>query len=281
MFTIGVTERQSCKGMSPYRRVSCRKCRWRREGEVSASAKKLALPLTSASNPTHHVTPVAPTSPREDKTAKPNFPSPLQALQEQQRLTRAAASRIWHEHRPYLYGLSLRWLRGDRAEAEDAVADVLYKASVTIGIGRQDIANERAWLTRVLHNRCMDTHRSRFGIERFEPASNDGEDRESNASADSSAEELLLNKELGAMINQALAALPDQLRGPVTMRLINDEPYTSISETFRISQANARKRIQQAREILRRRLEEYLTGETRPGGQRAAGLRKPNSPLSD
>jgi len=73
----------------------------------------------------------------------------------------------------------------------------------------------------------------------------------------------MLNQELGEMIRRALAELPDALRGPVTMRLVDDEPYALISEMFRISEANARKRIQQAREILQQRLETYLYGGDR------------------
>jgi RNA polymerase sigma factor (sigma-70 family) len=216
--------------------------------------------------------------PLGDAPASPEPPGPALALQEQQRLARAAASRIWQHHRTYLYALSLRWLRGNRVEAEDAVADVIYKASVAMARSCHNIADERAWLTRVLHNRCMDTHRSRYGIQPLEAGSgqNDGSNAKPTG-ADRSAEEVLLNKELGEVMRQALAELPTMLRGPVTMRLLNDEPYTTISEMYSISQANARKRIQQAREILQRRLEAYLRGEDGRGALRPPAARKPRT----
>lgn len=158
----------------------------------------------------------------------------------------------------------MRWLHGDRVEAEDAVADVLFKASLVIGGGRNDISNERAWLVRMLHNRCMDIYRHRHGIQHLEtlPDQRD-EDRPVDTKLARSAEDLLLNKELGDMLRQAFAELPEALRGPVTMRLVNDEPYTSISERFRITEVNARKRIQQARELLRQRMAAYLRGDNR------------------
>ncbi len=208
---------------------------------MSTSAKRLSQPPPPAVRVVSHAATVVPAIARDDPAALENLPGPSQAPQEQQRLVHAAAARIWQRHRVYLYGLGLRWLRGDRVEAEDAVADVLYKASVTIGSGRYDIVNERAWLTRMLHNRCMDTHRSRNSIQPLAPAPNGSDDTGAgDTKADRSVEELLPNKELGEMIRQALAELPDALRGPVMMRLIDGDPYASISETFRISEANAR-----------------------------------------
>jgi hypothetical protein len=46
---------------------------------------------------------------------------------------------------------------------------------------------------------------------------------------------------------------------------------------YSISQANARKRIQQAREILQRRLEAYLRGEDGRGALRPPAARKPRT----
>ena len=73
-----------------------------------------------------------------------------------------------------------------------------------------------------------------------------------------SSEDLLLNTELGQVLDRALAELPPALRHPAIMRLMNDESYASIAQSLRISQANARKRIQLARQMLQRRLRTYL-----------------------
>lgn len=212
------------------------------------------------------------------KAAVQAVPRPPGELElEQQRLARAAAARIWQRHRVYLHGLSLRWLRGDRVEAEDAVADVVYKASVALGRGYLTLANERAWLTRVLHNRCMDAHRHRRPMVALDTQGDSGEDDGEAIlrGVSQSAEEMLLNRELGEVIGRALAELPEVLRGPVTMRLVNDEAYSSISERFMITEANARKRIQQAREILRQRLQSYLHDNDRPRPKRAPVARAP------
>jgi RNA polymerase sigma-70 factor (ECF subfamily) len=198
---------------------------------------------------------------------------------ERQRSARAAASRIWHVHRVYLYSLSLRWLGGDRVEAEDAVADVVYKASLALSNGGADIINERAWLARVLRNRCMDSHRRRTAAP-LAPHRQAADDEDPDiADTNPSAEDLLLNRELGRVLGEALAELPDMLRGPVTMRLVHEETYSSISEAYMITEANARKRIQQARELLRQRLRNYLYGDNAPRGRAKRPVR-PTGPES-
>jgi RNA polymerase sigma factor (sigma-70 family) len=252
--------------------------------DVSGSAKALSSPATSPTSVVSQPTSAVSVIVRDQPVAYVDPPIPDQALQDQSRVLDAAAARIWERHRAYLYGLGLRWLRGDRAATEDAVADVIYKAIAMIGTGRGKIANERAWLTRVLHNRCMDIHRHRYRIQPLAGAAADARDERNldDMRSDRSAEELMLNRELGEMIGRALADLPDSLRGPVSMRLIEDEPYSSISEMFSISETNARKRIQQARQILRERLETYLHGrERRPTAQQplaADNARRRGSP---
>jgi RNA polymerase sigma factor (sigma-70 family) len=244
---------------------------------LGASAFRLSLSEATADPALPDASSAATSAPdiaRENLAALPQSG----ASQEQQRLTRAAATRIWQQHRAYLYALSLRWLRGDRVEAEDAVADVIYKASLALGRSSHDIANERAWLTRVLHNRCIDVHRSRNGVRPLDTVTNHQEAVDTATSeSDRSAEELLLNRELGQVMRRALAELPSALRGPITMRLLNDESYSTISETFHISEVNARKRIQQAREMLQRRLQIYLRGDD--GRIAGAGMvRRPTRP---
>jgi RNA polymerase sigma factor (sigma-70 family) len=176
---------------------------------------------------------------------------------------RTHVTHIWNTHRDYLRALGLRWLRGNVAEAEDAVADVVYKASVSLAHTKLDLINERAWLTRILHNRCMDIHRNGS---RQRPLETTAEHEPGSGDALGptvpSGEDLLLNAELGQVIERALAALPPALRHPAVMRLRNDESYARIAQSLQISQANARKRIQLARQLLQQQLRVYLHGRS-------------------
>lgn len=218
---------------------------------------------TTVAVSTNHPQPFAP-SPRFGTLA--GYPRGVAFAAARPLNTRARFLRLWRDHRSHLQALGRRWLAGNPAEAEDALADVFYKACASYRGEDGAIADERAWLSRMLHNRCMDSHRRRrAAIKIFldGAASDDGADGNGVSTlAVSSPEDELLNAELGRVIHQALAELPEPLRGPIVMRLVHDEPYGNVAKAYDISMANARKRIQQARSILRARLRRYIsTGE--------------------
>jgi RNA polymerase sigma-70 factor (ECF subfamily) len=187
------------------------------------------------------------------------------ALASRQGAARTRFLRLWREHRDHLQALGRRWLAGNPVEAEDALADVFCKACASYGTNGVVIADERAWLSRMLHNRCMDAHRRRRAAVKIFQETSPEDEGAGGATARVgltaiSPEEELLNAELGRIIHAALAELPDSLRGPIIMRLVHDEPYGKVAQAYDISMANARKRIQQARALLRARLSGYMRG---------------------
>ncbi|MFC1673595.1 RNA polymerase sigma factor [Pseudomonadota bacterium] len=66
---------------------------------------------------------------------------------------------VWIEHHDYLFKQSMRFMSGNMADAEDALSQAMLKGSQHFDAAT--IRNERAWLTRLVHNACMDQHRSR------------------------------------------------------------------------------------------------------------------------
>jgi RNA polymerase sigma-70 factor (ECF subfamily) len=190
----------------------------------------------------------------------------LERLQATNALHEGVRSRfryMYEEHRGYLHNLSLRWSAGNHAEAEDAVSDVFCRAVDVLSNGNTVVMNERAWLGRMLHNRCVDRHRRRR-LEAQEPLDldQDGDIGERAAAGGDlpTPENEILNRELGVVLKDAVDTLPETLKGPFNMRLVHEESYCAIAERFGLSQANARKRVQQAREILRDRLTGYMNG---------------------
>ncbi|MFC7333471.1 RNA polymerase sigma factor [Rhodocista pekingensis] len=174
---------------------------------------------------------------------------------------------IWQHNRAYLRALAYRWLAGNTADVEDALSDVFCKASRAFDQAQVGIANERAWLSRLLHNTCMDAHRRRRATEQvIAPAFEDSDETDAAAELGETAspEDELLNLELRRVLHGALADLPESLRGPAVMRLVEDEPYERIAAAYNISLANARKRIQLARAALRSQLTGYLTAGEAP-----------------
>ncbi len=162
----------------------------------------------------------------------------------------------WNSHREYLRRLSYVWMNVSSADAEDALSAATIRAFEKYGAHASQISNERAWFARLLHNICIDIHRSnkrRFNLSEKvkEVVSIDISESEN---VDVTPEAELLNSELGNTLVRAIRDLPDKLQEPLIMRLVKGEEYDFIAMSLDISNDNARKRVQQARAILRKKL---------------------------
>lgn len=108
----------------------------------------------------------------------------------------------------------------------------------------------------------MDMHRERNrgarGIESIKEMAI--KDDETVALTLASPESAVLLQELGMTIRRAINALPLRLRDPFILRYYQDLSYQDIAQQLALSTANVRKRIQQAREILQKHLNKYLSG---------------------
>ncbi len=164
--------------------------------------------------------------------------------------------KAWNEHRDYLRRLSLMWMNVSHMDAEDALSLATLRAHEKYAEHAENIKNERAWFARLLHNICIDLHRSnkrRFRLKEKvkEVVEIDNSPMET---IELSPEGELMNTELGKAILLAIDKLPSNLQAPLIMRLIEGDDYKVIAEKLGISNDNARKRVQQARSILRRQL---------------------------
>ncbi len=161
---------------------------------------------------------------------------------------------VWREHRDYLKRQSEYFLNYHREEAEDALSMTMMKAMQKFADSRGDIGNMRAWLSTILYNTCMDTHRtvkrSRKLIEEtddFDPdVPEDGESTHARV-----PEDILRIRECLDTLHRQIQHLPPGLREPLLMRAVEDLSYTEIAERLALKEPNVRKRIQQAREQLR------------------------------
>ena len=165
---------------------------------------------------------------------------------------------VWARHREEVFRACLTWTGGSPSEAEDALSVAALRALRDF----DRVRRPRSWLLRVAHNVCMDSHRDR--ARRGEQSLFDDEGRVMddldlsmfNVSRVQTPENQVLSKELERYLLRCIEDLPDRLRLPLR-RKVERYSYRRISSELGISDANARKRIQQAREILRRRLAEY------------------------
>lgn len=117
-----------------------------------------------------------------------------------------------------------------------------------------DVDNPRAWLTTILHNSCMDGHRN---TKRRRDLITDTEISElENLAPDQGSraqtpEDIVRVRESLDVLYRLILELPLVLREPLLLRTVEHLSYTEIAHRLALTEANARKRVQQARDQLR------------------------------
>ena len=169
---------------------------------------------------------------------------------------------LWRLHQDYLAHRCRIWMGGNYLDGEEALDLAMFKALEKLPDYAAQITNLKAWLTRMTHNLCVDLHRKRNrgarGIENIEEIA--VEEKEILVSRSHSPESAILRSELEMIIRQRINALSPRLRDPFILRFYKDMSYQDIAHKLNISQDNAYKRIQKAREFLQKPLQRYLSG---------------------
>jgi RNA polymerase sigma-70 factor (ECF subfamily) len=156
---------------------------------------------------------------------------------------------LWQEHREQVYWVCLRQMNGVHADAADAASRTMLVAWEKLPDSASEIINLKAWLTRLTCNVCFDMHRERrrrtrvaeaFGMSDYRPGHREVSSPERNA----------LSAETCAAIRRAIASLPPALREVAELRFLHEQSYEAIAARLDLRPANARKRLQQARELL-------------------------------
>jgi RNA polymerase sigma factor (sigma-70 family) len=168
----------------------------------------------------------------------------------------AAFWEVWNIHRNYLYSICLREMSGIRADAEDALSRVMIKAWSRLPEHASRITNLKAWLARLTRNFCVDIHRERrrqtHGLENIEEMGD--ADYASLAHQIPTPEEMVLQRELRLHLKGLIEDLPPSLSQPFMLRFFHGISYVEIAVRLNLSNDNVRKRIQQARSLLRGQL---------------------------
>jgi RNA polymerase sigma factor (sigma-70 family) len=163
---------------------------------------------------------------------------------------------LWGVYKEHLFQLCLWKMNGVREDAEDALSRSMLRAHEKLPHMSSRIENIGAWLSRLTVNQCVDIHREHQrearrleNIDDVSPAPGDV----LLADADS-PEEVFLSREAIAYVFGVVNELPPRLREPFALRFVQEMPYGDIAERLILTTDNVRKRIQQARDILRQRL---------------------------
>lgn len=156
----------------------------------------------------------------------------------------------WLRHRGYLYKRCLRWLGGNVQDAEDVLSKGAVNAAVYLRDNPQAVLQFRPWILRVLHNLCVDDLRARSRVAPEAAAP----EAAAPASWTQCPAQGVLRGEIGRSIERAANGLPSHLHRVFMLRLVEEQPYEQIAREMDITPENARKRLQQARGLLKEAL---------------------------
>ena len=161
----------------------------------------------------------------------------------------------WMGERALFSRMCSRWLNGRTHDIEDVLSLGAIKAWSFQRTNPSVVRRFRPWALRILYNICVDV--SRAQARKVVLALDEEAPVQPPTAAPAAPERALHESELATALARAVDTLPVRLRAVFELRFRESMPYTEISRVLEISPDNARKRIQQARELLRKELGEY------------------------
>jgi RNA polymerase sigma-70 factor (ECF subfamily) len=147
-------------------------------------------------------------------------------------------------HLDAAYNLA-RWLTQNEHDAEDIVQDSYLRAIRHFG-GFHG-GEGRAWLLTIVRNRCYDSARHKGVRERTAPFD---EDLHNTRQVTLDPETSLLQKERAGLLQEALAALPLELREVLVLRELEELSYREIASIARIPIGTVMSRLSRGRQQL-------------------------------
>ena len=150
---------------------------------------------------------------------------------------------------PVIYRVSLR-VTGDREIAEDLCHEAFIKLMQRSDL-LPDLEQSKYWLIRVVKNLSLNYEKRKTR----EKAAYTRLTR-MNAGVSESSEKQIMRKETREDVQNALDALPFNLRAPLVFREYGDLSYREIGSILGISESNVKVRIFRARERLEKALGE-------------------------
>ena len=176
---------------------------------------------------------------------------------------RTAYTLLMTEHEPALLRVAYRLCGGKEDQAQDLVQDALIQGYEAFVNGRfTPGTNARAWLTRILTNRFINTYRRdkrwNSGVD-VDKLSSDGAAVPDalRVRADAQPDAVLLSKCLDEPLERALAALSDEMRACVILVDIEGTEYAQAAEILGIPIGTVRSRLSRARALLHTMLFDY------------------------
>ena len=219
------------------------------------------MPVSSArSNPSVGATAISPATASQRSEVRPLEVDWSQVVRRCMDGDSGAWAEMVRAHHKRVYGLCYRFT-GNAADAEDLTQDVFLKIYSNLSSFDLTRGSLQVWITTMTRNLLVDNFR-RTRNQRATSSLDDGWDQTEElkpidrlTSAGASPHELAAQKELAAMVQNALTQVSIELREAVILRDLQDLDYKEIAQVLEIPEGTVKSRISRGRAELARLLE--------------------------
>jgi len=158
-----------------------------------------------------------------------------------------------HRHSRLVYRIAYAVLRSHH-DAEDATQETFFRA-LRYRRKLAAVEDHKSWLARIAWRAAVE--RSRKTSRKREISLDDPrKPLPEIASVESSADSAIEGSEVNALLERFIAALPEKLRAPLILSVVEEMSPREVAAALGISQAAVRSRLFRARQILREKLTE-------------------------
>ena len=157
-----------------------------------------------------------------------------------------------HEHSALVFRIAYSVLRNPQ-DAEDASQETFLRA-LRYGKRLGQVEDVRRWLARVAWRVALDGRRRRPEISLEDAAQAVRTLRDSGAGS----EQIAAGREMMALLDGLMAALPAELRETLTLSTVEELPAAEVAALLEIPEATVRTRVFRARQILKEKLAALL-----------------------
>lgn len=163
---------------------------------------------------------------------------------------------LFERHAPKVWRF-LRDLLQDEAAADEATQETFVRAHARLGALREE-QRVLAWLLGIARHVFLESRRARRDVVDVE--AEESEALLEAALPTSTPEDLLLDRELEALLGEALGELREDRRAALLLRIDHGLPYEEIAQVMGWSLAKVKNEIHRARLQLRERLAGHVRG---------------------
>ncbi len=166
---------------------------------------------------------------------------------------------IIRRYNPYLYKVG-RSYNYNHEDTQDLMQDTYIDAYKNLA-QFENKSNFKTWLIRIMLNNCYRkkekfSYKSEFAMENV----NENAQPVFNGSGNNTGKHIL-NRELGSVLEESLANIPEDYRLVFSLREMNGLSVSETAKLLTISESNVKVRLNRAKAMLRTELEKLYTQE--------------------